>query len=399
MNKTDKIYVAGHRGLVGSAIVRNLKAKGYENVIGRTHKELDLTNQQAVRAFFEAEHPDVVVLAAAKVGGINANNTTPADFAYENMQIQCNVISCCHLYQVKKLLFLGSTCIYPRMAPQPIPEDALLTGPLEETNEAYAIAKIAGLEMCKRFVDAGVVDPDIVANSGDALRDKMAQCKVGMAVTEWASVYKQALMEQLLAVDPDAEWVWYAPLDSGTGDRACFDTRNAVGSKGEWCVSAAVAESPEKLEAVIKLLNYITSEEGEKLVSYGVEGRHYNVENGEIVKTDLMSTECDFLWVYQMAYRDDGVYLAVKFPEAAESIVFSENTERMTAYENAVIAPEGFHAEDMNKYITENMIAFIFGTRPISEYSQFLEELNTSFGFEDYMKSAEEQLREQGYIE
>lgn len=151
MEKTDKIYVAGHRGLVGSAIVRNLKAKGYENVIGRTHKELDLKDQAAVRAFFEQEKPDVVVLAAAKVGGINANNTTPADFAYENMQIQCNVIECCHRYHVKKLLFLGSTCIYPRMAPQPIPEDALLTGPLEVTNEAYAIAKIAGLEMCKFF--------------------------------------------------------------------------------------------------------------------------------------------------------------------------------------------------------------------------------------------------------
>lgn len=136
---------------MGSAIVRNLKAKGYENVIGRTHKELDLKDQAAVRAFFEQEKPDVVVLAAAKVGGINANNTTPADFAYENMQIQCNVIECCHRYHVKKLLFLGSTCIYPRMAPQPIPEDALLTGPLEVTNEAYAIAKIAGLEMCKFF--------------------------------------------------------------------------------------------------------------------------------------------------------------------------------------------------------------------------------------------------------
>lgn len=151
MNQSDKIYIAGHRGLVGSAIVRSLNKNGYKNVIGRTHKELDLTNQQAVRDFFEAERPDVVVLAAAKVGGINANNTTPADFAYENMQIQCNVIKCCHDYQVKKLLFLGSTCIYPRMAPQPIPEDALLTGPLEETNEAYAIAKIAGLEMCKFF--------------------------------------------------------------------------------------------------------------------------------------------------------------------------------------------------------------------------------------------------------
>ena len=148
---TDKIYVAGHRGLVGSAIVRSLKAKGYNNIIGKTHKELDLTNQAAVQEFFEKERPDVVVLAAAKVGGIHANNTYPAEFAYENMQIQCNVIKCCHDYKVKKLLFLGSTCIYPKMAEQPIVEDALLTGALEPTNEAYAIAKIAGLEMCKFF--------------------------------------------------------------------------------------------------------------------------------------------------------------------------------------------------------------------------------------------------------
>ncbi len=151
MDKTDKIYVAGHRGLVGSAIVRSLQKKGYENIIGRTHSELDLTCQQAVRDFFEAERPEVVVLAAAKVGGIHANETAPAEFAYENMQIQCNVIKCAHDFGVKKLLFLGSTCIYPRMAPQPIPEEALLTGPLETTNEAYAIAKIAGLEMCKFY--------------------------------------------------------------------------------------------------------------------------------------------------------------------------------------------------------------------------------------------------------
>lgn len=151
MEKTDKIYVAGHRGLVGSAICRSLERQGYTNVIGKTHKELDLLNQQAVRDFFETEKPDVVVLAAAKVGGINANNTAPADFAYENMQIQCNVIKACHDYKVKKLLFLGSTCIYPKMAEQPIVEDALLTGPLEVTNEAYAIAKISGLEMCKFF--------------------------------------------------------------------------------------------------------------------------------------------------------------------------------------------------------------------------------------------------------
>ncbi|MCQ2541672.1 MAG: GDP-L-fucose synthase [Lachnospiraceae bacterium] len=151
MEKNDKIYVAGHRGLVGSAIVRSLERQGYTNVIGRTHSELDLLDQLAVRNFFEAERPDVVILAAAKVGGINANNTAPADFAYENLQIQCNVIKCAHDYKVKKLLFLGSTCIYPKMAPQPIPEDALLTGPLEQTNEAYALAKISGMQMCKYF--------------------------------------------------------------------------------------------------------------------------------------------------------------------------------------------------------------------------------------------------------
>ncbi|MDO4285109.1 MAG: GDP-L-fucose synthase [Eubacteriales bacterium] len=151
MSKTDKIYVAGHRGLVGSAIVRSLRKKGYENIIGRTHAELDLTDQAAVRAFFDEERPDVVVLAAAKVGGIHANETYPADFAWDNMQIQCNVIRCAHETKVKKLLFLGSTCIYPRLAPQPIPESALLTGPLEETNEAYAIAKISGLMMCRFF--------------------------------------------------------------------------------------------------------------------------------------------------------------------------------------------------------------------------------------------------------
>lgn len=151
LKKGDKIYVAGHRGLVGSAIVRSLKRNGYDNIIGRTHAELDLTDQRAVREFFESERPDVVVLAAAKVGGINANQSEPAEFAYQNMQIQCNVIKCCHDYKVKKLLFLGSTCIYPRMAPQPIPEDALLTGPLEITNEAYAIAKISGLKMCSYY--------------------------------------------------------------------------------------------------------------------------------------------------------------------------------------------------------------------------------------------------------
>lgn len=151
MNKNSKIYVAGHRGLVGSAIVRNLQSKGYTNIITRTHSELDLTDQQAVRRFFEEEKPEYVFLAAAKVGGIHANNTYPADFIYDNLMIECNVIKAAHDFNVKKLLFLGSSCIYPKMAPQPIKEEYLLSGYLEPTNEAYAIAKIAGLKMCQYF--------------------------------------------------------------------------------------------------------------------------------------------------------------------------------------------------------------------------------------------------------
>lgn len=151
LQKEDKIFVAGHRGLVGSALVRQLRSKGYENLILKTRAEVDLMNQSAVEDFFKSEKPDVVILAAAKVGGIHANNTYPAEFIYENMQIQNNVIHMSHVYGVKKLLFLGSTCIYPKMAVQPIQEESLLTGPLEETNEAYAVAKIAGLEMCKFY--------------------------------------------------------------------------------------------------------------------------------------------------------------------------------------------------------------------------------------------------------
>lgn len=151
MNKDGKIYVAGHRGMVGSAIVRSLNAQGYTNIVVRTSKELDLRNQQAVEDFFASEKPDYVVLAAAKVGGINANNTYPAEFIYDNLMIECNVIHSAYKHGVKKLLFLGSSCIYPKFAKQPIKEEYLLDGQLEPTNEAYAIAKISGIELCKFY--------------------------------------------------------------------------------------------------------------------------------------------------------------------------------------------------------------------------------------------------------
>lgn len=151
MTTSDKIYVAGHRGMVGSAIVRRLQKDGFTNIVSRTSTELDLRNQQAVADFFVNEKPDLVILAAAKVGGIIANNTYRADFIYENMMIQSNVIHHSYLNGVKKLMFLGSSCIYPKMAPQPLKEEYLLTGLLEETNEPYAIAKIAGIKMCDAY--------------------------------------------------------------------------------------------------------------------------------------------------------------------------------------------------------------------------------------------------------
>jgi len=151
MNLNDKIYIAGHRGLVGSAIVRQLELRGFANLIMRTHKELDLTNQAQVQSFFAQEKPDYVILAAAKVGGIHANNTYPADFIYQNMMIEANVINSAYESKVKRLLFLGSTCIYPKAVEQPMREDALLTDVLEPTNEPYALAKIAGIKLCESY--------------------------------------------------------------------------------------------------------------------------------------------------------------------------------------------------------------------------------------------------------
>ncbi len=151
MEKDSKIYIAGHNGMVGSALIRELNKQGYHNIIFRTSKELDLRNQADVNAFFDIEKPDYIILAAAKVGGIHANNTYPAEFIYDNLMIEANIIHAAYVNKVKKLLFLGSSCIYPKFAEQPIKEEYLLTGPLEPTNEAYAIAKITGIELCKFY--------------------------------------------------------------------------------------------------------------------------------------------------------------------------------------------------------------------------------------------------------
>ena len=172
MNRTSKIYVSGHRGMVGSAIVRRLQADGFNNIVVRTHDELDLTNQDAVNAFFKEERPDQVYLAAAKVGGIHANNTYPAEFIYQNLMIEVNAIHAAWKHGVQKLLFLGSSCIYPKLAEQPMREDALLTASLEPTNEPYAIAKITGIKLCESYnrqygVDYRSVMPTNLYGPGD----------------------------------------------------------------------------------------------------------------------------------------------------------------------------------------------------------------------------------------
>lgn len=172
MNKTPKIYVAGHRGMVGSAIVRKLQADGFDNIVVRTHTELDLTSQEAVNTFFKEECPDQVYLAAAKVGGIHANNTYPAEFIYQNLMMEANVIHAAWKHDVQKLLFLGSSCIYPKLVEQPMREDALLTATLEPTNEPYAIAKIAGIKLCESYnrqygVDYRSVMPTNLYGPGD----------------------------------------------------------------------------------------------------------------------------------------------------------------------------------------------------------------------------------------
>ena len=172
MTQSPKIYIAGHRGMVGSAIVRRLAEQGQTNIVTRTHAELDLTDQAAVRAFFEAEKPDQVYLAAAKVGGIHANNTYPAEFIYQNLMVEANVVHSAWCQGVQKLLFLGSSCIYPKLAAQPMAEDALLTGLLEPTNESYAIAKIAGIKLCESYnrqygVDYRSVMPTNLYGPGD----------------------------------------------------------------------------------------------------------------------------------------------------------------------------------------------------------------------------------------
>jgi GDP-L-fucose synthase len=299
MDLGSKIYVAGHRGLVGSAIVKNLKSKGFNNIMARTHQELDLINQERVNKFFSDERPDYVFLAAAKVGGINVNNRFPADFIYENLQIQNNIIYYAHEYKVKKLMFLGSSCIYPKLCPQPIKEEYLLSGYLEPTNEAYAIAKISGLKMCqfykKQYGDNFIsCMPTNLYGPNDnfnletshvlpALIRKFHEAKINNmpAVEIWGSGRP---LREFLYVDDMADACVFlmenyngaGHVNIGTGDEISIGNlarliKEIVGFKGELLFNAEKPDgTPRKLTDVSKLhkmgwRHKINLEEGIKL--------------------------------------------------------------------------------------------------------------------------------------
>ncbi len=283
MERAAKIYIAGHKGMVGSAILRNLQSRGYTNFVTRTHDQLDLTKQQEVNDFIESERPEYIFLAAAKVGGIVANDSFPAQFFYENMMIECNVLHASYLYGVKKVMFLGSSCIYPKFAPQPMAEDALLTGRLEPTNEAYAVAKIAGIKMCDYYrgqygCDFVSVMPTNLYGTGDnydlqsshvlpALLRKFHEAKEsGSTVTLWGSgdVYREFMHADDMAdatIFCMVNYSDYGHVNVGSGSEIRIKelaelVKSVVGYQGkiEWDQSKPDG-TPRKLMDSTKLYN------------------------------------------------------------------------------------------------------------------------------------------------
>ena len=254
-----------------------------------------------------------------------------------------------------------------------------------------------GLEMCKEYVESGAIDPDLVANSDSVTTDKAVQGVTGIVNASFAGLMRQTTQDQVAAVNSNAKWEVFNALEGPDG--AYCGSRDVTNTGARYVIGKHVEDNPAKLEKIIELLNYLASEEGQRLVCYGIEGEHYNLVDGEVVPTERMASETDFIWCYQMLERDNDKYLQVKFKEWDELLPYVATIPRFEVYNGAVRAPEGFYAEDFNKYITEEMTKFIYGQRDIAEYDRFLEELESMFGFSDYMKAAEEQLREYGLVE
>ncbi len=320
LDKSSKIYVAGHNGLVGSAIWNNLKSRGYENLVGRSHKELDLTDQYAVKKFFDEEQPDAVVLAAAFVGGIMANMLYRADFIMMNMKIQCNVISEAYAHGVKKLLFLGSTCIYPKNAPQPMKEDCLLTSPLEYTNEEYAIAKIAGLKMCESYnlqygTNYIAVMPTNLYGPNDNFHLENSHVMPAMM----RKVYLAKLIHDgawdKIAIDLNKRPVEGVTGEGLTNKNLTNDTNNAEDKKS--CNSCSEEKSNSCSKNREKVLSVLSK---------------YGIENNKVVLWGTGKPLREFLWSEDMADASVHVLLNVDFKdvigiEKYSSVHFGASTD------------------------------------------------------------------------
>ena len=310
MNKDSKIYVAGHHGLVGSAIWNNLLQRGYKNLVGRSHKELDLTDQMAVKKFFDEERPDAVVLAAAFVGGIMANSLYRADFIMMNMKIQCNVISEAYAHGVKKLLFLGSTCIYPKNAPQPMKEDCLLTSPLEYTNEEYAIAKIAGLKMCESYnlqygTNYIAVMPTNLYGPNDNFHLENSHVMPAMM----RKIYLAKLIHDgawdAIRKDLDKRPVTYKLPSSGEKH-----TTHVLPSSGEKHTTHVLPSSWEEGQGVEERINGSSSKEN--ILSALA---HYGIYDNKVVLWGTGTPLREFLWSEDMADASVHVLLNVNFSD------------------------------------------------------------------------------------
>ena len=313
LDKNSKIYVAGHHGLVGSAIWDNLKARGYENLVGKSHRELDLTDQVAVKKFFDEERPDAVVLAAAFVGGIMANSLYRADFIMQNMKIQCNVISEAYAHGVKKLLFLGSTCIYPKNAPQPMKEDALLTSPLEYTNEEYAIAKIAGLKMCESYnlqygTNYIAVMPTNLYGPNDNFHLKNSH--VMPAIMRKVYLAKMIHDENWEAICKDLEKRPIEELNEESGMKNEESRLNDKDSSNNSSLSASAEnETPSNDSSFFILHSSFTKEEILNALA------HYGIYNNKVVLWGTGKPLREFLWSEDMADACVHLLLNVNFSD------------------------------------------------------------------------------------
>ena len=310
MNKDSKIYVAGHHGLVGSAIWNNLLQRGYKNLVGRSHKELDLTDQMAVKKFFDEERPDAVVLAAAFVGGIMANSLYRADFIMMNMKIQCNVISEAYAHGVKKLLFLGSTCIYPKNAPQPMKEDCLLTSPLEYTNEEYAIAKIAGLKMCESYnlqygTNYIAVMPTNLYGPNDNFHLENSHVMPAMMRKSYLAKLIHDGAWDAIRKDLDKRPVTYKLPSSGEKH-----TTHVLPSSGEKHTTHVLPSSWEEGQGVEERINGSSSKEN--ILSALA---HYGIYDNKVVLWGTGTPLREFLWSEDMADASVHVLLNVNFSD------------------------------------------------------------------------------------